>query len=256
LISLYGIIDNVGAHRKSVIIDTMTETAPDLRSRIVRAAADLLRRDGRAGVSTRAVSAAAGVQAPAIYRQFTDMTELLHAAAREVFAGYVREKSKRTPYRDPLEELRHGWDAHVGFGIANAAAYLVIYADAGHADSADAREGYAMLEALVSRVAEAGQLRVSVSHAARLIHAGACGVTLSLIGMRPEARDPSLSTSMRDLVLAGITVAKGRTKSDRGPERIAARAVAMRAVLGETDALLSPGERQVMGEWLDRLTTV
>ena len=231
----------------------MTESALDQRSRIVRAAADLLRRDGRTGVSTRAVSAAAGVQAPAIYRQFTDMTELLHAAAREVFAGYVREKGKRTSPRDPLEEVRHGWDAHVGFGVANAEAYLLIYADAGHAQSAAVREGYAMLEALVSRVAEAGQLRVSVSHAARLIHAGACGVTISLIGMPPAERDPSISTSMRDLVLAGITVAPGRVSDDRGPARVAARAVAMRAVLGETDAVLSPGERQVMGEWLDRL---
>jgi hypothetical protein len=88
-----------------------------------------------------------------------------------------------------------------------------------------------------------------------LIHAGACGVTLSLIGVPPEARDPNLSTSMRDLVLAGITITKGRTKSDSGAGRVAARAVAMRAVLGETDALLSPGERQLMGEWLDRLTT-
>src|SRR6185436_1264125 len=45
----------------------MTERATDQRTRIVRAAADLLVRGGQAAVSTRAVSAAAGVQAPALY---------------------------------------------------------------------------------------------------------------------------------------------------------------------------------------------
>lgn len=232
----------------------MTERATDQRTRIVRAAADLLVRGGQAAVSTRAVSAAAGVQAPALYRQFGDMQGLLHAAAREVLAGYVREKAARASIDDPLEELRHGWDLHVAFGLANPAAYTLIYGEAAaEADAPERREGYAMLEALVGRVAEAGRLRVSVPHAARLIHAGACGVTLSLISSPPEERDSKLSSAMREMVLGAITVGAGADVG-RGPERVAARAVALRAVLGEVGEVLSTGERQLLGEWLDRLS--
>lgn len=228
-------------------------TATDQRTRIVRAASELLVRGGREAVSTRAVSAAAGVQAPAIYRQFGDMHELLHAAARDVFAGYMRQKMKRHANADPIEELKHGWDTHVAFGLANPAAYALLYADpSSEASAADLREGYAMLEALVGRAAEAGHLRVSVPRAARLIHAGACGVTLALVASPPEERDPQLSHAMRDTIYAGILGA-ATTKAARGPGRVASHAVALRAILSEAPDALSAGERQLMSEWLDRL---
>ena len=60
------------------------------RERIVEAAAALLAQGGREAVSTRAVSAAAGVQAPTIYRIFGDKQGLLDAVASRGFAEYVR----------------------------------------------------------------------------------------------------------------------------------------------------------------------
>ncbi|HLR84941.1 MAG TPA: helix-turn-helix domain-containing protein, partial [Nocardioidaceae bacterium] len=42
------------------------------RQRVIEAAIELLARDGRDAVTTRAVADAAGVQAPAIYRLFGD----------------------------------------------------------------------------------------------------------------------------------------------------------------------------------------
>ena len=233
----------------------MSQGALDQRTKIVRAAADLLVRGGRDAVSTRAVSAAAGVQAPALYRQFGDMHELLHAAALEVFAGYMRDKTKRKPHADPIEELKHGWDLHVEFGLANPAAYTLLYADTpSEALAADLRKGYAMLEAHVTRAAEAGRLKVSVPHAARLMHASGRGVVLSLISSRPEDRDPKLAGSMRDAVFAAITSAPISKKETQGPARVAARAVALRAVLADASDVLSAAERDLMSEWLDRLT--
>jgi AcrR family transcriptional regulator len=235
----------------------MTERATDLRERIVRAAAELLVHGGREAVSTRAVSAAAGVQAPAIYRQFGDMRGLLHAAAREVLAKYVRQKATRKPGNDPLEDLRRGWDVHVAFGLANPAAYALLYGDsAAEAEEPEVRDGYAVLQALVTRVAEAGRLRVSVAHAARLLHAGGCGVTLSLLASPPAERDLRLSDAMREAVLAAITVAPAPQEAqcpEPSTTRVAARAVALRAVLAEANDALSPGEQQLLGEWLDRL---
>jgi len=234
----------------------MTDRA-DPRTRIVRAAADLLAREGRAAVSTRAVSAAAGVQAPAIYRQFGDMHELLLAAASEVFARYVKQKATRAPLDDPFAELEHGWDLHVAFGLANPAAYTLIYGEAAHGNGPATdheRSGYAMLEALVGRAAATGRVRVSVADAARMIHAGACGVTLSLISTPKESRDPRLSHAMRDAVYAAIFFPAAKGSAD-GKSTVAARASALRAALPEARGSLSAGERELMGEWLDRLAT-
>lgn len=231
----------------------MAERPPDLRDRIVRAAADLLTREGRAAVSTRAVSAAAGAQPPAIYRQFGDMDGLLHAAAREVLARYVRHKSKRGPGDDPVEELCTGWDAHIAFGLANPDAYALIYAGAG-AQTAEMREGDAILHGIVTRIAQAGRLAVTVPHATRLIQVGANGVVMTLLATPPDARDPGLSDAVREMVMKTI-LAGSAPKRESGPRRLAARAVALRAVLDEAGGALSAAERQLLGEWLDRLAT-
>ncbi|MDB4973545.1 MAG: tetR [Myxococcaceae bacterium] len=213
-------------------------------------------RGGREAVSTRAVSAAAGVQAPAIYRQFGDMRELLHAAARELLTAYVREKAAREPTDDPLEDLRRGWDLHVAFGLAHPAAYGLLYGtpivEADEPAEPAVREGYAILQALVARIAKSGQLRVSVTRAARLIHAGGCGVTLSLLATRPEERDLRLSDAMREAVLAAITVARP-SKSSQKEGTLAVRAVALQAVLAEAGSIFSPAEQHLLTEWLDRL---
>ena len=232
----------------------MTERTTDVRRRILRAAAELLARDGREAVSTRAVSAAAGVQPPTIYRQFGDMRGLLDAVTRETLAEYVRETATPQPTDDPVEELRRGWDLHVAFGLANPAAYALAYGDPTAMTNAAARDSEAILHGLVTRIAQAGRLRVGVPHAVRLMAAAGTGTTLSLVALPPQARDPGLSAAMREAMIAAITIAP--TSSDGappGPGRVAARAVALRAVLTEVPGVLSLAERHLLDEWLDRL---
>lgn len=236
----------------------MDERAATVRERILKATAELLASGGREAASTRAVSAAAGVQAPTLYRHFGDLQGLLDAAARETFAAYVRDKAVQESGDDPVEDLRRGWDAHVAFGLAHPAVYVLLHGDrAAGADTPAAREGHAVLHRLVARVAEAGRLRVDVPHAVRLVSAAGEGVTLSLIGTPPGARDPHLSAAMREAVLTAITEAgpPGDPPEERpGASRVAARAVALRAVLPEAGDALSPAERQLLAEWLDRLS--
>ena len=229
------------------------ERGTDVRERMVRAAADLLAGGGREAVSTRAVSAAAGVQAPTIYRHFGDMRGLLDAAARETLAAYVRSKAARKPTADPVADLRRGWDLHVAFGLANPAAFALLYADPAAATAPAVRDGEAILTALVARIAEAGRLRVGVPDAVRVIAAAGAGATLSLIAAPPEARDPKLSATVRDAVIAAVTVPDQSPAAAPGPERVAARAVALHAVLAESPGVLSAAERHLLGEWLDRL---
>jgi AcrR family transcriptional regulator len=237
--------------------------ATDVRERIVRAAAALLTKGGQEAVSTRAVSAEAKVQAPAIYRQFTDMRGLLRAAAREVLAAYIRTKAKRVPSADPVEDLQHGWDVHVAFGLANPDAYALMYGESGEADDAVMREGHAALESLVARLADVGRLKVTVAHAVKLIQAGANGTVFSLLATPRADRDVRLSDSMRDAVFAAILVAPAsrEAKLNAGDARVATRAVALRSALaheaegGIARDALTVGERALLGEWLDRLAT-
>ena len=222
----------------------------------MRAAANLLVDGGREAVTTRAVAAGAGVQAPTIYRQFGDMRGLLDEVASYGFSTYLRDKTMREREEDPVEDLRRGWDLHVEFGLANPTFYTLMYGDpTSGTESTAAVEAATILRDLVRRVAEAGRLRVSVERAANMIHAAGCGVTLTLIGARPADRDPALSETTREAILAAVTSDEPEDwKEQNDRDRVANRAVALKAVLPEAERELSSGEKTLLSEWLDRLS--
>ncbi len=237
----------------------MVDDSLDVRERILRAATALLHEGGREAVSTRAVAAAAGVQAPTLYRQFGDMQGLLHAVAGEMLAAYVQQKRVLEDTEDAIADLRRGWEHHVAFALANPSAYLLIYGEWNHLGQSPAlREAEAILHALVARVAQSGRLRVSVPHAVRMVSAACRGVALSLIGTIESERDDRLSHDTREAVLTAITVDPDATsdqRADRGTNQVVARAVALRASLDSAADALSPAEVQLMREWLDRLSS-
>ena len=174
--------------------------------RIIHAALALLEEGGRRAVTTRAVSEAAGVQAPAIYRGFGDMEGLLAAAATLRFTDYLVSKRNRPRVEDPVDDLRQGWNLHVEFGLAHPAVYSLMYGDSVRGVAAVA-EADAILRGLVQRVAEAGRLRVSVELAAQVVHAAGMGVTLALIETPPSERQPALSETTREAVLRAVELA-------------------------------------------------
>jgi AcrR family transcriptional regulator len=220
------------------------------RERILATTAELLATGGRQAVSTRAVGAAAGVQAPTIYRLFTDMRGLLDAVAAEGFNAYLNSKTGLAPTADPVEDLRTGWDLHVGFGLANPALYLIMSEPRPEAAAPPAAvAGEKVLAAHIRRIAEAGRLRVGEERAADLIQAAGRGTTLILIAMPADRRDPELSTLAREAVIAAITTDAPAVASP-GPVSAAA---ALRAVLPQTTAL-TDREQSLMEEWLDRIT--
>jgi len=234
----------------------------DTRARILRAATELLAAGGRNAVTTRAVSAAAGVQPPTIYRHFGDMQGLFEAVSRETFATYARAKASRPLTNDPVEDLRQAWDLHIAVSLAHPDVFALLYS----APSVDAYrrgidEGVALLQALVARIAEAGRLRVDVAHATNLLHAAGTGVTLTLAATPPEDRDPRLSETMREAILTAITIPASAEAPNGTPDaatahqRVAVHAIALQALLTETPSVLSPAERQLLSDWLDQLAT-
>jgi hypothetical protein len=101
----------------------------------------------------------------------------------------------------------------------------------------------------VRRIAEAGRLRVGEERAARLIHAAGSGTVFSLIAVPPDQRDPEQSRIARESIIATVTTDPPRGELGGGS---VGSAVALRAALPGT-AVLSAGERALLGEWLDRI---
>jgi AcrR family transcriptional regulator len=230
-------------------VETPTVTT---RERLLRAAADLLTSGGRDAVSTRAVSAAAGVRAPTLYRLFGDKEGLLDAVVAYGFEEYLTDKKALDLTDDPVADLSRSWDLHVDFGLSKPAFYILMYGEAYSSEGLAGRESIAILHRLVARVAAAGQLRMSVERAAHLMHATGIGVVLSLLATPPAERDPELSTVARDHVLRAITTGDG---PDPAPASgIVSRAVALREALSHDDTnVLTVNERALLADWLDRM---
>lgn len=220
------------------------------RQRIVEAAADLLAREGREAVTTRAVAAAAGVQAPAIYRLFGDKDGLLDAVAEHGYAAFLAAKHADARPRDPVEDLRAGWDLAVEFGLTNPELYALMYGEPRRGtDSAAFRAGMEILLGRIHRLATSGRLRVDEDLAASLIHATARGAVLTWLSLPDDRRDPAFLTTMREAMIFAVTLDKPAVR-DAGP---AGAALALRALLPE-QTTLSNAEQRLLGEWLDRLT--
>jgi AcrR family transcriptional regulator len=225
-----------------------------IREKIVRATADLLSEGGRDVVTTRAVSAAAGVQPPTIYRLFGDMRGLLDAVTAAGFANYLARKTAQEPSEDPVDDLRAGWDLHVAFGLENPAFYVLMYGQPDPRSTARATaEAHEVLLGLLRRVAAAGRLTVAVDRAADMIHSAGMGVVLTLLSTAPEERDLALSAQMREAVLSAITTAGGDGPSHDAGRDVARRALALQAALPDVEGSLTPGERALFEELLGRL---
>jgi AcrR family transcriptional regulator len=226
----------------------MTEPT-DTRARIVAVAASLLAAGGQDAVTTRAVAAAADVQAPTIYRLFGDKDGLLDAVAEHGFAAHLGSK-RPDPAADPVADLRAGWDQHIAFGLANPALYALMYATprAGLASPAHVAAEQ-VLRDRIHRVAAAGRLRVGEARATELMVAIGRGTLLTLLSMPESSRDLGLADAAREALMAAI-ITDAPAVETPGP---AAAAIALRAALPEATAL-TESERSLLSDWLDRLT--
>lgn len=228
--------------------DRETETQ-DARSRILDAASKLIAGGGIAALTTRAVASAASVQAPALYRLFGEKRGLLNAVAEHGLAAFIAQKAAVEPRPDPMEDLRDAWDAYVAFGLGNPAVFAIMNEVGAPASQSPAvLAGIAILRGRIQRVARAGRLRMPVERAVALIHAVGVGVVTTLLAAPEEERDPHLSIVARETVIASLVAdLPGRRDDDLAP-----LAVGLRAHLDTADAL-TPGERLLLAELLDRL---
>lgn len=230
--------------------DTASAGREQPRQRVIHAAIDLLTRGGRDAVTTRAVAVAAGLQPPAIYRLFGDKDGLLDAVAEYGFARFLAAKHVDPDPRDPIEDLRAGWDLAVEFGLANPALYALMYSEPTKVTSAAFKAGMEILMGRIRRLAAGGWLRVDEELAAMLIHATARGAVLTWLSLPEGRRDPALLTALREAMVTAVTNQEPAVR-DVGP---VGAARALRATLPE-QTTLSGAEQHLLREWLDRLAS-
>ena len=227
-----------------------------LRRTIVLAAADLLEKEGLEGMSTRAVAAHAGVFPPTIFRLFGDKDGLLEAVGEHGFETYLQAKNQLPQSDDPVADLRLAWDLHIEFGLKHSTYYMLVFglARSGHLSRAG-RKAVAELQRMITRVAAVGRLRMSVEQAAAVMHAAGVGVVSTMISAPPEARGLKTADVTRDVVFDAITTLPAvEPASATTGAGAAGPAMALRAALDQEKALpLSPGEKLLLLEWLNRL---
>jgi AcrR family transcriptional regulator len=216
---------------------------------MLEAAARLLAESPIADVSTRAVCEAAGVGAPALYRQFGDKEGLLSAVVDHGFEKYLAGKRAAVPSADPVRDLRNGWDAHVAFALENPSYYRLMYSPTVSGTPAAAVEAHQLLLRVVERCAAAGRLGVSPEAAAQMVMSANTGVALVLITRR-ELYAPEVSTRVRDAIHAAILVPEGTAVGHDGG---AASALGARLRRSPPDRLTA-AETGLLQEWLTRLT--
>jgi AcrR family transcriptional regulator len=230
------------------------KTTASPTERMVRAGADLLQSGGIDAVSTRAVAAAAGVQPPAIYRQFGDKDGLLDAIARLVIAAYLNEKRLLAgSSHDPATDLRRMWDLHVELGLNEPDCYVLLFGQArpGRVFSTTT-EAVDLLRSVIARLGEQGRLRMSVDRATEYFRSTGTGYILTQIGAPPAERDPELSAILFEDTIAAITT--GTRSRSRGSATLPSRAIALREALRDQPSLpLSAAEIELLSEWLNRL---
>lgn len=229
-------------------ISNTGEHADTLRTRILVAATNLISVKGSDAATTRAVAAAANVQAPAIYRIFGDKRGLLDAVAEHGLATYVAEKAALKSNTDPLEDLRNGWDVHVNFGLSHPGLFTIMSSDPepDHPSPAIVA-GAKLLRARIHNIAKAGRLSVSEDRAVALIHSTCVGTVLTLLRQPEGSRDLGLSEAARESAMAAITGEGAAAKS--GP---ATAAATLRSTLDD-NTILSAGEKLLLAELLDRI---
>jgi AcrR family transcriptional regulator len=240
--------DDSTADNTTAELGTTAWRRDQARERIIEVAIDLLTREGRDAVTTRAVAVAAGLQAPAIYRLFGDKDGLLEAVAEHGFAKFLASKHVDPAPEDPIDDLRAGWDLAVEFGLANPALYTLMNAEPGRFRSVASEAGHQMLMGRIRRLAVAGWLRVDEELAALIIQATARGAVLTWLSQPEEQRDRALLTVLCESMVTAVTSQKPAVHEAGA----AGAARALRAAL-PSQTTLSGAEQHLLTEWLDRL---
>lgn len=214
---------------------------------ILDRAAELLAASPNGDISTRAVSEAADITQPILYRHFGDKEGLLSAVVDRVWEQYLESKRAARPSSDPLTDLRAGWDNHTTFALENPHAYRLVFGTALAVRPSAIAEAMRLLTEITRRLAAAGRLAVGPDEAAQAVMAANSGYALGAI-LRPEIHAPDASHAVRETTFRGVLADPAETDA-ADPVRAAVATVRERLV----DVDFTNAEATLFTEWLGRI---
>jgi AcrR family transcriptional regulator len=183
--------------------------ASDTETAIFRAAAALLETSGPAGLTTRAVCAAAGITAPTLYHHFGGKGSLAMALIRQGRAEFMSRRRVPAASDDLMKQLKAHWDDAVDFTFKRPHLYALLVEQAQqHPELVD--ETFADMRALVQRLVDTGRFRVPLEEAARAILAAFNGV-LSLRQMGTTTAIEVAATS--NLIFTALMAELGKQRA-------------------------------------------
>lgn len=171
---------------------------------MLAAAFEIATRDGAEAVSTRAVCAAAGVQAPSLYHHFGDRAGLIRTVVDAAFEEYFHRKDAFTATNDadPRARVAAGWDAHVAFARAYPGLYPAMYPTSGPLPGQVERSG-ALLRAGFDELEQAGALRpgITAALATNVLRAALRGVAHAVAANPGSEDNDATSVVVRDALI-------------------------------------------------------
>jgi AcrR family transcriptional regulator len=206
---------------------------PEVRRRLIDAAARVLGEEGPSGLSTRKLAAEVGTSTMAVYTHFGGLPALVAAVADEGFARLAEHMARVTRTDDPLADLAQLAMAYRSNALDNPHLYAVMFGTAplgGYSRPAEPDHGRATFDALVAaaqRAIDAGTLAPTdaESVAAQLWSALHGYITLELAGLLRE-RDGALEKVLWPLMANLVTALRGE------PADEATRDASKRAITG------------------------
>lgn len=111
------------------------EAQMELRSEAVDAALAIYREQGLDGLTMRAVAGHVGVTPMALYRYFTNKSELLGALGETVMGELLDAvRASIAPFERPREQLRAATEAFIAYWEAHPEHYRLVYGEAARPD--------------------------------------------------------------------------------------------------------------------------
>jgi AcrR family transcriptional regulator len=198
------------------------QRTPELRDRMVAAAAELLAGEGVTGLTVRSLAARAGTSAPAIYELFGDKAGVVRELYFEGFRQLSGELGASAESSDPLADLWTLATVYRRFIRANRELAGVMFSRPftdfapGPDELASTSSAQSFVVGRVRRCIEAGRLRGDETDVAQVLVALIQGMAFAEVADRLGTSTESVERRWRLAVGAALNGFGGRAPSDDG----------------------------------------
>src|SRR5690606_6737923 len=154
----------------------MTQRPGNVRDELLSAAIELLRTDGAAGATARAICNQVGVGPPALYHHYGSLDRLHHAAVDVAFEKVVACYSSAEQAGGPLHSIRNSWHMLMQFARENPQMYGLINQQIIQGKMPPlAQNAFDQMVADLALLAQQQPLRHNPATAAKMLWAGGLG---------------------------------------------------------------------------------